>query len=729
MIVRELVTQLSFAVDQSAVRRFDQVVGKMKTGLESMTRNLNQVGQNLQNVGLKTSLFLSAPIVAAGVAAVKVASDFEQLEVSFTTMLGSAEKANSLIRDMFQFAAKTPFEIKNIGPVTKQLLAVGIEQEKIIDTLKALGDISAGLGVPLQRLALNYGQVRTQGKLTGRELRDFAVAGVPLVEELTKVTGKQREEVLKMISAGEVTFDIVEQAFKNMTQEGGRFANLMQKQSQTLGGLFSNLKDNIFLTAGEFGKIIIETLNLKKVIESFSKSMDRLLKTFKGLTPFMQKFLIFMSLFLVAIGPVLLILGTMIKVFTFLHTSLMILKVAFFGAAGAAGTFNAAVLVIPALILAAIAVIALLIDDIRVWAAGGDSVIGRILGPWEDFKVKIIRIFTAVKNALQTFLIKPFMTVARIVMIPIKAILKAFAFLLNEFYAWLKGWNSAFDLFIIPFDDLKKAVKEAFDFLTDVFMDFINGPVKLLIDTLAKIGGVAGKILEKVFGISFDNINAGIDNAKKAALKGLDPLLEAKRQREAAGQKDLTEVITEKIFNIPLPFRKKKGRELEAPSEKISEEITRTTVEKERQITIEKKREEIQREPIIQPSPFVAMKEPDVGLTPLPTVKEEPTMEPKTIIVEKEMPTLPLDQIRPTDINLDEARQQQIVSPVREKAVTNNRVQQSISINNNNNITFNDASEITEEQAKNVADNFSQRFDERLQTTLDNAVFANPVLE
>ena len=199
-------------------------------------------------------------IAGAGVAATKIAADFEQTTVAFTTMMGSAEKAEGFLKELADFAKKTPFTLTGVEKSARQLMAVGFEAEDVLPNLKNIGDISAGLGmgeVGLQRLILNLGQVKAQGKLTGRELRDFAVAGIPMIDELAKHFGVAKEEVAEMVSKGLVKTDDVLKVFENMTGEGGRFANLMAKQAETVKGKFSNLQDTIELLGRELGSVLI----------------------------------------------------------------------------------------------------------------------------------------------------------------------------------------------------------------------------------------------------------------------------------------------------------------------------------------------------------------------------------------------------------------------------------------------------------------------------------------
>lgn len=227
-------------------------------GLSKLDGNVNNVEKSFLSLGKVAGVAGAAALFTFGKSALNAAAQYEQSQIAFETMLGSAEKGNKLLQELADFAQKTPFELVGIESNAKQLLAMGIEAEDLMPTLKSLGDVSAGLSVPLERLALNYGQVATQGKLTGKELRDFAVAGVPLLAQLGTQLNKSKEEITKMVSAGEIGFDKVETAFQDMTSEGGIFADLMDKQSRTYTGMVSNLADAWGLFLRGEGKKFIE---------------------------------------------------------------------------------------------------------------------------------------------------------------------------------------------------------------------------------------------------------------------------------------------------------------------------------------------------------------------------------------------------------------------------------------------------------------------------------------
>ena len=185
---------------------------------------------------------------------VAVRSQFQQLEISFGTMLKSKEKANELMAQMTDLAAKTPFGLQEVSEGAKRLLAFQVPAEEVTETLRRMGDVASGLGVPMGQLIHVYGQVKAQGKLMTNDLYQFMNAGIPIIAELSKVVGKSETEIKDMVSAGKIGFTEIQAVIKNMTNEGGLFYNLMAEQSKSLGGQISNLKDNFDQMLNEIGK-------------------------------------------------------------------------------------------------------------------------------------------------------------------------------------------------------------------------------------------------------------------------------------------------------------------------------------------------------------------------------------------------------------------------------------------------------------------------------------------
>lgn len=181
-------------------------------------------------------------------------SQFQQLEISFNTMLGSADKSKQLMDELIATAAKTPFDMSSITSGAKQLLAYGTEAKDVNKTLVQLGDIASGLNIPLGDLVYLYGTTVAQGRMFTMDLRQFMGRGVPLAEELGKILHQNTTEVQESVSKGKVTSDIFKEAIANMTQAGGRFGGLMEQQSKTLEGQWSNIGDSIQQMFNEIGK-------------------------------------------------------------------------------------------------------------------------------------------------------------------------------------------------------------------------------------------------------------------------------------------------------------------------------------------------------------------------------------------------------------------------------------------------------------------------------------------
>ena len=197
---------------------------------------------------------IAATLQEFGAKVMQVRGEFQKLEVAFEVMLGSAEKADALMQQLTQTAATTPFDLQGVANGAKQLLAYGTAAEDVNDTLVRLGNLAAGLSIPLGDLVMLYGTTQTQGRLFTQDLRQFMGRGIPLARELAKQFGVAESEVGELVTAGKVGFPEVEKAIRAMTSEGGQFAGLMEKQSKTIAGQISNIEDSIDTMFNEIGK-------------------------------------------------------------------------------------------------------------------------------------------------------------------------------------------------------------------------------------------------------------------------------------------------------------------------------------------------------------------------------------------------------------------------------------------------------------------------------------------
>lgn len=192
---------------------------------------------------------------------IQVRGEVQQLEVAFETMLGSKAKAEALMSDVINLAAKTPFGLQDVSNATKMLLAYGSTAENVADEIKMLGNIASGLSIPLNDMIYLYGTTRTQGRMFTQDLRQFMGRGIPLAEELAKQFGVTKDEVGALVTAGKVGFPEMQKALQSMTGEGGQFFNLMDKQSQTIAGQISNLEDAIYQMFNKIGESQQETIS------------------------------------------------------------------------------------------------------------------------------------------------------------------------------------------------------------------------------------------------------------------------------------------------------------------------------------------------------------------------------------------------------------------------------------------------------------------------------------
>jgi tape measure domain-containing protein len=239
-------------------------VGSMVAGLVTKIGGLAAVGAAVAGGALL------AGAVGLGVWAVKLAADAEQSRVSFTVMLGSAEKARELMGEINQFAASTPFQTTELIGASKSLLAFGVAQDQIIPTMRTLGDLAAGLNIPIGELSELYGKARVQGRLFAQDVNQLTGRGIPVIQEFAKQFGVTEGEVKGLVESGKIGFPQLQKALVSLTSDGGKFAGLMDAQSKTLAGVWSTLQDTITLNVTKIGEAITSKINITGLIQSIS---------------------------------------------------------------------------------------------------------------------------------------------------------------------------------------------------------------------------------------------------------------------------------------------------------------------------------------------------------------------------------------------------------------------------------------------------------------------------
>lgn len=262
----ELEKEIDKARTRAAQLKTEQI--DLKNGLKNTTNELKKQKAGVSGVSdemKKMKTLITGFIAAYGGKKlwdllIGSNAEMEQYTTSLEVMLGSASKASAMIENMREFAAKTPLTLENVISGGSLLMSYGVDESNLIDTMTKLGDLASGNAEKMDRITLAYGQMLAKGKVTGEELMQMTEAGVPLQTALAESIGVTGEEFSKMVSKGEVGIDDLNKAITGLTTGDGKFAGMMEKQSQTMQGMLSTLQDNIseFLRKmgeGAFGEV------------------------------------------------------------------------------------------------------------------------------------------------------------------------------------------------------------------------------------------------------------------------------------------------------------------------------------------------------------------------------------------------------------------------------------------------------------------------------------------
>lgn len=237
---------------QKNVQKYVQNIDMMQDHTDTASQSVARSFSRMQAAG---AAFLSIDLAKRLASEmVSVYGTFQQLEIKFTSMFQSGEKAQKLMGELVNFAATTPFDLKGVSQSATQLVAYGTAADDVIDRLTRLGNIAAGLSQPIGDLVYLYGTSMTQGKLMTQDLNQFAGRGVPIFEELAKVIGVNKDEIRDLAEQGKISFSYLEKVVDNLTNKGGMFYNLMEEQAKAVSGKISNIGDNIDMMFNEMGQ-------------------------------------------------------------------------------------------------------------------------------------------------------------------------------------------------------------------------------------------------------------------------------------------------------------------------------------------------------------------------------------------------------------------------------------------------------------------------------------------
>lgn len=249
------IAQTGARIQSDLVRGFEKA--------NSHAGKLNSTVQDLKSLFLQGGLVFGAQQFAMSI--ITTGGEMEKQHIALQSILGDMQNANTMFNQIKELALNSPFTFSELNRDVKQLAAYGVEYGQLYDTTKRLADMSSGLGVSFDRIALAFGQVQARGWLDGKELRQIAYAGIPLLEKLSEFYSKQEgrnvstSEIKTRISSRDVSFDDVKSIFWQMTDAGGQFYNMQQVLSETLLGRYNKLKDAWEIMLADFanGKNVI----------------------------------------------------------------------------------------------------------------------------------------------------------------------------------------------------------------------------------------------------------------------------------------------------------------------------------------------------------------------------------------------------------------------------------------------------------------------------------------
>lgn len=266
---------------------YQKAVNEADKSTEQFQKNTSSLGSKLAG-GLKNGLSVAAGAIAsvsaamgAGVVAgVKYNATIENYQKSFEVMTGSAEKAAEVVEKLKKIGAETPFELPELADVTQLLMNYGFTADEAIDKMMMLGDISQGSADKMQRIATAYGQMSSAGKVQLEDVKQMIEAGFNPLQEISESTGESMQSLYDRISNGTLAVDEITASMQRATSEGGKYYQSMEKQSQTITGMISTLKDNAQQLLGEVVQPITESFGTK-LLPAAIDAIDQLTTAFQ----------------------------------------------------------------------------------------------------------------------------------------------------------------------------------------------------------------------------------------------------------------------------------------------------------------------------------------------------------------------------------------------------------------------------------------------------------------
>lgn len=307
-----------FVTVGAKIEGFEKAFSTIDQNLKAADREAKKVGdgfvamgQRMSSVGTTLTASITAPIAGLGLAVANVAGKFEQTEAAFRNFLGSADAATKFLAELKAFAAATPFEFTGLTESAKRMMAFGFEAAQVIPMLRIIGDAVAGIGggaAEIDRVTLALGQMQAKGKVSAEEMNQLAELGIPAWRMLADQIGVSIPQAMKMAENGAIS--AAEAIPAILAGMNAKFEGLMDEQSKTLLGMWSNLKDQITFTLMDLGKVLIPAF--KDILQAsmpLLEALKSMAMAFAAMDPETQKVIVTMVGLAAAVGPVLVVVG------------------------------------------------------------------------------------------------------------------------------------------------------------------------------------------------------------------------------------------------------------------------------------------------------------------------------------------------------------------------------------------------------------------------------------
>ena len=271
----ELQRAKKLAFDPIEIEKYNRKIQESQNRISLLTNKASGFSSIVSNIGVGIAAAFSVGAITQFTrAAIDAFARIESSQLVFRNLVGDAEEANRIFSELREFSVRTPFTPEQVNSAAKALLQFGVANEEVLETVRILGDVSAGTGKDLTELAIIFGQIRSTGRLMGQDLLQLINAGFNPLQEISERTGRSVSDLKKEMEKGNITFDQVAESFRAATSEGGKFFNLTDQLADTTAGQLSTLQGEVDELSASIGE---------KLAPAFLKAYRSGLTFLKGL--------------------------------------------------------------------------------------------------------------------------------------------------------------------------------------------------------------------------------------------------------------------------------------------------------------------------------------------------------------------------------------------------------------------------------------------------------------